>query len=211
MPQAHTTPVRILNPTGPMPRGLKDFRRIMQEKRCFVDKTLFIADMFNNADLVALITRPRRFGKTTNLTMLQAFLQNSRADESHQQANRALFDGTQISENAAVMKHQGQYPVIVLTLKDVKESTWPEAFAQLCNIISQEIDRHAVSREFEIPGFGHQERRQWNRILHFDDATLTDWKNALALLCKLLTLHYKQAPWLLLDEYDSPILSLIHI
>ncbi|MEM7402395.1 MAG: AAA family ATPase [Myxococcota bacterium] len=198
---AQTSPIRILHATGPMPRGLKGFQRIMQERRCFVDKTLFIAEMFNNDDQVVLITRPRRFGKTTNLSMLQTFLQNSLSATDNV---CALFAQTLIAEEGAIMQHQGQYPVIALTLKDVKETSWEEAHSQLCQLLRQEIERHVVVEQVDVACLLPSEQQSVQRILQ-DNATQNDWKSSLALLCKLLTLHYKQAPWLLLDEYDSPI------
>ncbi|MEM7589766.1 MAG: AAA family ATPase, partial [Myxococcota bacterium] len=116
-----------------------------------------------------------------------------------------LFANLLIAQDKQAMQHRGKYPVIALTFKDMKAAVWQEAFTQLRSLLSKEIDRHPECKQFEVAGFGDEERRQWARILSPHEATQSDWKQALQLLCKLLTLHYKQSPWLFLDEYDTPI------
>ncbi|MEM7589690.1 MAG: AAA family ATPase [Myxococcota bacterium] len=195
--------VRILNPTGLLPRGMSDFAKMVQQKRCFVDKSLLIQEILHCDDDVVLITRPRRFGKTINMSMLRCFFEIPSNNESRSISHP--FDNLLVTQHQEIMQHQGKYPVIALTFKDVKESSWQYTYEKLRSVINKEIDQHPESKEFEIAGFGDEERRQWQRILSSDEATVNDWKSSLQLLCKLLTLHHKQAPWIFLDEYDTPI------
>ncbi|MEM7588625.1 MAG: AAA family ATPase [Myxococcota bacterium] len=226
-PSAAKQSVNIVNPQGLMPRGVSDFAELVKQQHCFVDKSLLIQELLGYGDKVVLITRPRRFGKTINLSMLHAFFApqeghnghwqqgsavaqgDSKGNRSSQQRTQCqrtdLFGNLLIAQDEQAMQHHGKYPVIALTFKNVKKMTWQDAYMSLRSLISQEIDRHPECKQFEIDGFGDEERRQWRRILSPDDATQNDWENALQLLCKLLTLHHKKPPWLLLDEYDTPI------
>ncbi|MEM7589836.1 MAG: AAA family ATPase [Myxococcota bacterium] len=195
----------IVNPEGLLPRGMSDFAKMVQQKRCFVDKSLLIQEILYCDDDVVLLTRPRRFGKTINLSMLRYFFETLSHDSTDSTGQSRLFDGLLIAQDQQALQHQGKYPVISLTFKDIKATSWPEAYKDLCSVIGKEIDRHPECKQFDIAGFGDEERRQWTRILSPDQAEQSDWKNALQLLCKLLTLHHKQSVWLCLDEYDTPI------
>ena len=101
------TPCRIINPNGRMPRGIDDFAEAITQDCCLVDKSLFVKKVLTCDDKIALITRPRRFGKTTNMGMLRYFLETP----SEGTDTRALFDGLLVAEDAATMAHQGKYPV----------------------------------------------------------------------------------------------------
>ena len=99
---------RIVNPQGLVPRGIDDFAKVVTQQRCFVDKSRLARDVLNCDDDIILITRPRRFGKTTNMSMLRYFF-----EQPPEGANtKALFNGLLVSEDAATMAHQGKYPVI---------------------------------------------------------------------------------------------------
>ncbi|MEM7589340.1 MAG: AAA family ATPase, partial [Myxococcota bacterium] len=226
MSEVKIIPTRIVHPQGPLPRGTDDFGEAMKAGCCLVDKSLFIREVLHNNDRVALITRPRRFGKTTNLSMLKHFFEHSpshpssqqtplggqqsaqrepaQKEPAQQQRMQCLFAELLIAQDEQAMQHQGRYPVIALTFKNVKASTWEQAYSDVCDVLYEEIQRHPESREWRIGDFEHMHGHIWPRILD-RTATISDWKNALKLLCKLLTLHHKQSPWLLLDEYDAPI------
>ena len=163
----HPSPVRIINPHGPTPKGFQDFTQVMQQKRCFVDKSLFIREILDNDDKVVLITRPRRFGKTTNQSLLQAFFEQPAANTD----SAALFEGLLIAEQDDVMQHQGRYPLISLTFKDLKALTWEKSYIESCSLISKEIDRHPECQQFDIPGFGAEEQRQWLSLIHISEPT----------------------------------------
>ena len=194
-----------------MPVGLSDFAELAQRDcYCFVDKTLFIKEVLDTGDKVMLITRPRRFGKTINMSMLRTFFEMPQKGAD----TKALFDGLLVANDRATMEHQGKYPVISLTLKSAKLPTWEEAYNELCSLICQEIDRHPQASEFAIDGFGNEDRRVWKRLLNRTEATQADWRHSLELLCKLLTLHHNKDnpnplswthPIVLIDEYDAPI------
>ena len=156
--------------------------------------------------------RPRRFGKTTNQSMLQAFFEKP-AQEAD---SKRLFDGLLVSEHADVMQHQGRYPVISLTFKDVKATCWQEAYGKLCTLLHREILRHTQSAPLAKEGefyriYGHT----WKKIVDYANANSNDWEESLALLTQFLTFHYNQdkpksewvRPIVLLDEYDAPIHS----
>lgn len=210
--QINEAQTHIIHPQGLMPRGIDDFAKAMIQGCCLVDKTLLIEQLLHGNDEVTLITRPRRFGKTINMSMLRYFFEKPL--ESEEADTQALFDNTLISQNSTMMQHQGKYPVISLTFKDVKLSTWEKAYDRLCSLISDEIDRHPEAKEFAITGFGDNNQQTWQRILHRTEATQNDWSISLQLLCKLLTLHHNRDnrnsltwtyPIVLIDEYDAPI------
>ena len=208
--QTNEAQTHIIQPQGPMPRGIDDFVEAMVQRCCLVDKTPLIEQLLHGNDKITLITRPRRFGKTINMSMLRAFFEKPLEGSDV----KALFADTLISQSSTVMQHQGQYPVIYLTFKSAKLSTWEEAYDELCTIISDEIDRHLESKDFAIDGFGDNNQRTWHRLLNRTEATQNDWNHSLQLLCKLLSLHHNRDnrnpstwthPIVLIDEYDAPI------
>ena len=208
--QINEAQTHIIHPQGPMPRGIDDFAKAMIRGCCLVDKTPLIEQLLHGNDEVTLITRPRRFGKTINMSMLRYFFEKPSEDTDM----RVLFDNTLISQNSTMMQHQGGYPVISLTFKDAKLSTWQDAYKELCSLIRREIGRHAESEDFTIAGFVEDEREAWHRLLNRTEAEQSDWEDSLKLLCKLLTLHHNKDnrnaltwtyPIVLIDEYDAPI------
>ena len=121
----------------PLPIGKSDFKKLRQENYYFVDKSMFIKDIVEGAAEVSLITRPRRFGKTLNMTMLRYFLDVTQADE-----NRELFKGLAIENDPAFAKHFGKYPVIFISLKDIKDTEYDAAQKKLGKIISSLYKEH---------------------------------------------------------------------
>ena len=209
--QTNETKAHIINPKGLMPRGIDNFAKAMRQKRSLVDKTQLIECVLNGNDEVTLITRPRRFGKTINMSMLRYFFEKPAGDDEE---TEGLFENTFVSQNSTVMHHQGKYPVIFLTFKDVKLSTWKRSYSELCQLIYEEIQRHPESLQWEIAGFERMHGQRWQRILSRTQAVQDDWSHSLQLLCKLLTLHHNRDnrnpstwtyPIVLIDEYDAPI------
>ena len=135
----NSTKPRHITPQYPpmLPSGIDNFHDLITHRNeqgdgyLFVDKSLFIRDFLNAGDEITLITRPRRFGKTLTLSMLEHFL----APEVNGQSTKGLFEGLQISKYPKIMKDQGQYPVIFLTLKRVKGTTFEIAFKQLKEVM----------------------------------------------------------------------------
>ena len=201
--QQHKT--QVINPTGPLPGGIDSFARVIQGSYCWVDKSLLIQDVLNCDKQVMLITRPRRFGKTINLSLLRYFFDSALPAVPFQDVDMpSCFNNLLIAQNQQAIQHQGKYPVIHMTFKGVKAATWEEAFQALQNVIYNEIDRHKELTKYDLEGFGDNEQRQWKRILDHQ-AQPNDWENSLVLMCKLLCLHHKRRAWIFLDEYDRPI------
>lgn len=133
-----------------LPLGTSDFKRIREQKSYYVDKSLFIQDVVELNTSVFLFPRPRRFGKTSNLSMLRYFYEKTAV------SNGDLFEGLAISRNLEIMKYQGQYPVIYLTFKDVKSPTWNGALEKVKDLLKQLYSLH--SWVLENPDFPSRDR-----------------------------------------------------
>ncbi|MEM7403217.1 MAG: AAA family ATPase, partial [Myxococcota bacterium] len=157
--QTNETKIQIINPQGHMPRGIDDFAEAMTQQCCLIDKSLLVEELLLScSDKIVVITRPRRFGKTINQSMLRCFLEKP----SEKADMQVLFENALISQNSTAMQHQGKYPVISLTFKGAKLPTWEEAYNKLCSLIRREIERHAESKEFTIAGFVEDEQESWH-------------------------------------------------
>ncbi|OGT22205.1 MAG: hypothetical protein A3C55_05525 [Gammaproteobacteria bacterium RIFCSPHIGHO2_02_FULL_42_13] len=186
-----------------LPIGYDNFREIIDHQLDFVDKSLFIKDILDDITTkVSLITRPRRFGKTLNLSMLQHFL----AAEADHEPTAGLFDNLKIARvaNGAYLKHQGQYPVIALTLKDVKHSSFSDALKAIALIMQKTFNQYyeLLSRSEILPN----EKNAFLRIVNLQ-ADQIELMQSLAFLSTLIFKCYGKKPWLLIDEYDTPIQS----
>ena len=181
-----------------LPIGESDFKIVIDEKFNFVDKTLFIKDIIEEAAKVILITRPRRFGKTFNLSMLQYFF----AKEVESIPTKGLFDGLKISQESVYAEYQGQYPVISLSFKDVKEDNFGLAYDKIYEIIMNLYDEFSYLQKSEF--LSEFQKSSYARILgrETDQEGLED---SLQMLTSFLFLHHKQKPIVLIDEYDTPI------
>ncbi|MFG6321721.1 MAG: ATP-binding protein [Lachnospiraceae bacterium] len=184
-----------------LPMGIEDFERIQRDGFYYVDKTRMIRDLLENMALVNLFTRPRRFGKTLNMSMLKHFFEIG--------GDNALFDGLEISgEKELCDKYMGQFPVISISLKNAASDSFSSAKEMLCSIIGQEALRFPFLSESDC--LSETERRQYNAMIHVDDDgvfTMKDslLKNSLLLLSCFLKKHYGQKTILLIDEYDVPL------
>ena len=181
----------------PLPIGIEDFKRLIDDKYYFVDKTLMIKELIESQTIVGLFTRPRRFGKTLNMSMIQRFFEKT--DES----NAYLFDGLKISEYPECMQYQGQYPVISLSLKSMKQATFEEAFAVFKDLIRAEILRHK-SVLFQNDAI---EKTDLDRLTRFIElkAEKSDYNTSLGFLSRLLASAYNKNVIILIDEYDVPL------
>ena len=181
-----------------LPLGISDFKKIIDENRAYVDKSLLIEEIVTTGIQVALIPRPRRFGKTLNLSMLRYFFEKSGKDTSY------LFKHLKVWHHAQCRSLQGQFPVIFLTFKDVKHSSWGSAFEHLSMLLSEEFQRHRYLLESDLLDSEGQEKFQ--AILKAQ-ANPTLCAASLRLLSQWLSLYHKQPVVLLIDEYDTPIHS----
>ena len=184
----------------PMPIGVEDFREL-RENYYFVDKTRFIKELWDNKGKVTLITRPRRFGKTLTLSMLQYFFTPENAED-----NRKLFAGLDI-ERAGVeyMREQGTRPVVFLTLKDVNAAQFPDMLDLLRETLRKLYGRfrYLVHDGTSLP---QDDIRFFQSILD-KSAKTADMQTSLQNLMQFLEQHHGKKPILLLDEYDAPIQS----
>lgn len=181
-----------------MPIGVDNFFDIRSKHYYFVDKTDFIRQLIDGHSAVTLITRPRRFGKTLTLSMLEHFFSIEKEAQS-----RRLFDGLAIEgAGAAYMAHRGQYPVLFLFLKDLKDLTWPQMLQSLSSWISYWFIDHEYLAE--SPAVNPDLRRRF-LALKQQGAGQNEMQLALTLLVKMMHQHFGKPVILLLDEYDAPI------
>ena len=186
-----------------MPSGIDNFHDLITRRNkegnsyLFVDKTLFIREFLDAGDKITLITRPRRFGKTLTLSMLEHFL----ASEVNRQSTKGLFDGLNISQDPETMKKQGQCPVIFLTLKEVKGKNFEEFFERMKSIITEVFQCHRYLFDTNL---SEEDKIKFKRILD-ETASQTDYEKSLKFLSKLLYQHTGEKVYILLDEYDTPI------
>ncbi len=185
----------------PLSLGHDDFKELIDYRLDFVDKSLFIQEVLDDRGTkVAVITRPRRFGKTLNLSMLRYFL----VAEAHGKSTQGLFDGLKIAAlGEEYMQHQGRYPVIFVTFKEVKNNHFEAAYDLMKTLMSQ------VYREYQhelpnSPRLSPSDKENFLAVLErrADESAV---RSALVDLCYYLYQHYQVKPWLLIDEYDTPI------
>ena len=179
-----------------LPVGEDDFAKVRQEYY-FVDKSQFIREFMDRHGAVMLFARPRRFGKTLTLSMLRYFF-----DIDHAEENRQLFDGLAIARDADAMWEQGTRPVVFLTLRELKLTSWEKMEHGLRNLLS-ELFRSYVFLLADQK-LDPVDRENFEQIYR-GEAALVAEMNALELLLRLLAQHYGKKPILLLDEYDTPI------
>ncbi|CAL7870765.1 9-O-acetyl-N-acetylneuraminate esterase [Fusobacterium necrophorum subsp. funduliforme] len=179
-----------------LPIGIADFKEIMESNCYYIDKTQWIEELLQDGAKVKLFTRPRRFGKTLNMSMLQYFW-----DISNKEENRKLFQGLKI-ENSPYMEEQGKYPVIFLSLKDIKTSSFSTMIHSIQYLISVLFDKFS----FLSGNLKNFEALQFKKLL-FGEANIVELQNSIKLLSKILTQYYNRKTVILLDEYDSPIVS----
>lgn len=184
-----------------MPIGVSDFAEIVSKNYYFIDKTQFIEQLRQNRVKVTLITRPRRFGKTLNLSMLNYFFNIENAEE-----NRKLFSGLYV-EHTECMLEQGTRPVIFLTLKDVKEISWERTQRKIASNLARLYNNFAFLLQSDKLTALH---RSEFLSIYEKKMSDTDMEEALANLCEMLFLYYGKKPIVLIDEYDTPIISAWH-
>ena len=179
--------------------GNDDFGMIRRKGFHFVDKTGFIQELLaRRGELVTLLTRPRRFGKTLNLSMLQHFF----AESVQGEPTRPLFDGLKITQDKPCMVHQGKYPVIFLTLKGIKATNFQQALADCAVMLRGLYKAHSYLQH--SPALEPDDQRLFIRTLD-KTTSQSEMQTALLDLCRLLHQHHGVNPWVLIDEYDTPI------
>lgn len=186
----------ILSPKKPLPIGVSDFKSATTNYY-YVDKTLLIRDSLNAIPMVSLFTRPRRFGKTLNMDMLRVFFEKTSEDTSIYFKDKYIWQCGDY-----YTKHQGQYPVIFLSFKDVKCSSWQETFQKISKLISLEFMRHNELESSSV--LSSYEKEQYHRFAS-ENINEVDCQMGLQLLSLLLHKHYDKECVIIIDEYDTPI------
>lgn len=186
----------ILSPKKPLPIGVSDFKSATTNYY-YVDKTLLIRDFLNAIPMVSLFTRPRRFGKTLNMDMLRVFFEKTSDNTSIYFKDKYIWQCGDY-----YTKHQGQYPVIFLSFKDVKCSSWQETFQKISKLISLEFMRYdELESSFVLSSY---EKEQYHRFAS-ENINEVDCQMGLQLLSLLLHKHYNKECVIIVDEYDTPI------
>ena len=180
----------------PLPIGVSDFKTATTGYY-YVDKTLLIRDFLDTKPMVSLFTRPRRFGKTLNMDMLRVFFEKTAEDTSIYFKDKLIWQCGDF-----YMQHQGQYPVIFLTFKDVKCQTWEETFQKIRSLISLEFMRHGELETSSV--LSAYEKEQYHRIAS-GTSNEVDCQMGLQILSLLLHKHYGKECIIIIDEYDTPI------
>ena len=179
-----------------MPVGIEYFKELIQDEYYYVDKTLLIDEMLMNKSKVTLFTRPRRFGKTLNMSMLRYFF-----DVKDKEENKKLFENLKIYDSE-YMSEQGKYPVIFVSLKDLKEDTWEECLESIKDIMYKIFNEYSFLRK----KLNIVEKRQFDKIWEIT-GNERNFKTSLLDLSNYLNKYYGEKVIILIDEYDAPIIN----
>lgn len=186
----------------PLPIGVDDFKKLIEHGYYYVDKTAFIRDLIDRKGEVNLFTRPRRFGKTLNMSMLRYFLEDMHTIKGEPMDNRGLFEGLNIMQaGESYLSHMGAYPVITLTLKAGRQSTFASAYRQITMQIGMEFERHSYVLDSDLP----DEMKERYKSILSGHADMDIFKGSLQFLSHCLSYYYGKRAVLLIDEYDVPL------
>ena len=178
-----------------IPIGVDDFKKLIENNALYIDKTKFITELLDDAAEVKLFIRPRRFGKTLNISTLKYFFDIKNASE-----NRKLFNGLDI-EKSVYISEQGKYPVIFISMKGIKTKNWEYCLYDLKGLIGDLYNEFEYIREV----LNESELNTFNKIWLKED--IAEYKNALKILTTYLYKYYKKEVILLIDEYDTPLIT----
>ena len=182
--------------------GLSDFRKIMEANGLYVDKSDFISELMDSGSEVVAIARPRRFGKSLNMSMLSYFFNIENREE-----NRKLFKGLKI-EKSPYFAEQGQYPVINMTFKNVRESNWEECLEKIRSVVADEYTKHKylMAKDYENGGLDKKDIEYFQTIID-EKSSIIKLKESLKKLSHYLNRYYGKRVVVLVDEYDTPIIE----
>ena len=182
--------------------GYSDFKQFIKSGNYFVDKSMLIYDLFDQGAYISLMPRPKRFGKTLNLSMIEHFFDIQKPDSAE------LFTEYEISEKKDFCKkHQNKYPVINITLKDIDETNWEDCFEVFKATISELYQQHRFLLQSDK--LENNEKEIFEKIIN-NTATNTNYKFSLKNLSLYLKKHFNERVIILVDEYDAPIISAFH-
>ena len=179
--------------------GISDFKNIVKNNGYFVDKTALIYDFFTHGAYISLMPRPKRFGKTLNLSMIEHFFDIQKTNSAK------LFSGLEISKHEEFCKeHQNKYPLINISLKDIKANNWEECYEKFKTEIVDLYNKHKYLQKSEY--LDEFEKGRFSQILN-ETTSKTKFEYSLMYLSEYLQKHFEQKVIILVDEYDTPIIS----
>lgn len=182
----------------PLPVGVSDYR-LASTEYYYIDKTMMLKDFIDERPMVTLFTRPRRFGKTLNMDMLRTFFEKTNEDTSKYFKDKKIWE-----QGEYYRSFQGKYPVIFITLKDVKHNSWDNTFANIGSIISSEYCRHSdLSKSSKLD---KKQKDFYNKMVS-EKYSAVDLERSLLYLSEMLKKHYGEGAVIIIDEYDTPIQS----
>lgn len=182
--------------------GMENFKRIIDDNGYFVDKTLMIKDIIESNAVVTLFTRPRRFGKTLNQSMLRYFFEDTITEKGERIDNGYLFDELAVSRcGDDIMKHRGRYPVISLTLKSAKQPDFEMAYNSLVDEICKEFQRHIYILSGDMPERNHEKYRR----ITLGRGSRDEYAKSIGFLSECLARYHGRSTLILIDEYDVPL------
>ena len=182
--------------------GVEDFKELINKNGYFVDKTLMIKKLIESNAKVTLFTRPRRFGKTLNQSMIKRFLEDEITEQGDRVDNSYLFDDLNISRcGDEILQHQQQYPVIFISMKSGKQPNYDMAYNCLADEICKEFERHSYVLEKNMP---ERNRQIYERML-LGKGTPSEYAKAFAFLSECLAQYHGKNTVILIDEYDVPL------
>lgn len=182
----------------PLPVGVSDYR-LASTEYYYIDKTMMLKDFIDERPMVTLFTRPRRFGKTLNMDMLRTFFEKTNEDTSKYFKDKKIWE-----QGEYYRSFQGKYPVIFITLKDVKHNSWNNTFANIGSIISSEYCRH--SDLSKSPKLDKKQKDFYDKMVS-EKFSAVDLERSLLYLSEMLKKHYGEGAVIIIDEYDTPIQS----
>lgn len=186
-----------------VPIGYEDIKEIIDKNLYYIDKTMMIRDLLDSGAKVSLFTRPRRFGKTLNLSMVRRFFEKEIDSGWEQIDNSYLFDGLEISScGERYLRHQQQYPVISLSLKSAKQPTFDMAYQSIIDEMVKEFDRHRYILDRDV--LQAEDSRLFERFLR-KEAEPIEYAKGLEFLSKCLAVYHGKNAIILIDEYDVPL------
>ena len=182
----------------PLPVGVSDYR-LASTEYYYIDETMMLKDFIDERPMVTLFTRPRRFGKTLNMDMLRTFFEKTNEDTSKYFKDKKIWE-----QGEYYRSFQGKYPVIFITLKDVKHNSWDNTFANIGSIISSEYCRH--SDLSKSPKLDKKQKDFYDKMVS-EKFSAVDLERSLLYLSEMLKKHYGEGAVIIIDEYDTPIQS----
>jgi hypothetical protein len=185
-----------------LPIGISDFAEMIKKEYYYADKTLMIRDLLQIKSKVTLFTRPRRFGKTLNMSMLKYYFEDDRDRQGNRRDWSYLFKGLKImNAGEAILSHMGQYPVIYLTFKDAKRQDYKTSYLQIADVIAYEFERHAFV--LDCPELS--EKKEKYKEIMTEKAAERDYAKSILFLSQCLETYYGKKAVVIIDEYDVPL------